>query len=105
MTLAEAAWALRNLDALASAPRVLRLGMGEADLRADLGLEPGPGELEMRPLRPAVVVASAAAGLTAPVGSTTTEFRDLDVVRESALRLHGLGFRAGPPSTPLRPRW
>jgi citrate lyase subunit beta/citryl-CoA lyase len=94
LPLVETAATLRQLDALASGPRVLRLGMGEADLRAELGLEPGPGELELLPLRSAVVVASVAAGLTAPVGSTTTEFRDLDAVRESAVRLRGLGFRA-----------
>lgn len=94
LPLVETAATLRQLDALASSPRILRLGMGEADLRAELGLESGPGELELLPLRSAVVVASAAAGLTAPVGSTTTEFRDLDAVRESAVRLRGLGFRA-----------
>jgi citrate lyase subunit beta/citryl-CoA lyase len=94
LPLVETAGALRRLDALAAAPRVLRLGMGEADLRAELGLEPGPAEVELLPLRSAVVVASAAAGLTAPVGSTTTQFRDLEAVRESALRLRALGFRA-----------
>jgi citrate lyase subunit beta/citryl-CoA lyase len=94
LPLVETAGALRRLDALAAAPRVLRLGMGEADLRAELGLESGPEELELLPLRSAVVVVSAAAGLTAPVGSTTTQFRDLAAVRDSAVRLRALGFRA-----------
>jgi citrate lyase subunit beta/citryl-CoA lyase len=94
LPLVETGSALRNLDALAASPRVLRLGMGEADLRAELGLEPGDDELELLPLRSAVVAASASAGITAPVGSTTTEFRDLTAVRTSATRLRRLGFRA-----------
>jgi citrate lyase subunit beta/citryl-CoA lyase len=92
--LIETAAALSRLDALARAPRVLRLGMGEADLVAELGLEPGDDETELLPARAAVVTASAAAGLLAPTASTTREFRDLQAVRTSTQRLRRLGFRA-----------
>jgi len=79
---------------IAAAPRVLRLGIGEADLAADLRLQPDPGRAELMPLRLQIVVASAAARIAAPVAPTATDFRDLDELRESTEALLRLGFRA-----------
>jgi citrate lyase subunit beta/citryl-CoA lyase len=94
LPLVESARALRGLDELAAAPRVVRLGMGEADLRAELGIDPSPDDREMLPLRMAVVVASAAAGIAPPVAPTSLDFRDLDALRDSTLALRRMGFRA-----------
>ncbi len=92
--LVESAEALLQLPELARHPRVLRLAVGEADLAADLRLRPSPGDPEFLPLRLQVVVASAAAGLQAPIGPVDTDFRDLDALRASTRRLSDLGFRA-----------
>lgn len=89
----ETARGLLSAAAVAAAPRVVRLGLGEADLAADLRL-PGPGGAEFLPLRLQVVVASAAAGAGAPAGPTSTDFRDLAALRDSTRALLALGFRA-----------
>lgn len=99
--LVEDAQALVTLATLAATPGLSHLGMGEADLRAQLHLDPGQHEAELRPLRLAVVVASAAAGIQPPVGATSTDFRDLDTLRASTTRLRRLGF-AG--RTAIHPR-
>lgn len=74
---------------LASAPRVVRLGVGEADLAAELGTDPEV----LGPLRLQVVVASAAAGIAAPVGPASVDFRDLRALRTGTEGLLRLGFR------------
>lgn len=90
----ETARGLLSLAGIAAAPRVARLGIGEADLAADLGLQPGPGQAELIPLRLQIVVASAAQGIGAPVGPASLDFRDPDALRESTQGLIRLGFRA-----------
>ncbi|GGM08333.1 HpcH/HpaI aldolase/citrate lyase family protein [Micromonospora yangpuensis] len=88
----ESARGLRRIDAIAAAPRMLLLGLGEADLVADLGLRPGPDGLELLPARFEVVAASAAAGLAAPVGPASVNYRDLDRLRAETTALRHLGF-------------
>ncbi|MET7399276.1 CoA ester lyase [Dactylosporangium sp. NPDC005572] len=90
--LLESAAAVLNAVELARAPRVARLQLGEADLRADLGLTPGPDERELLPIRSHVVVASAAAGIAPPVAPVSTDYRDLDALRSSTEALRRLGF-------------
>jgi citrate lyase subunit beta/citryl-CoA lyase len=92
--LVEDAVGLAELDAVATHARVLRFGMGEADLCADLGLLPGPDRSELAPYRAQVVAASARAGKQPPIGSTSTELRDLDSVRATTRALLRQGFRA-----------
>ena len=92
--LIETAAGLLEVTAIAGAPRVARLGIGEADLAAELGLRPGPAREELAPIRLQVVIASAARGIAAPAGATTTDFRDLDALRASSEALLRLGFRA-----------
>lgn len=91
--LVETAESVRRIDEIARAPWVSHLGIGEADLRAELGIEPSEHEVELAAIRSAVVVASAAAGIAAPVGPTSTDFRDLEALRKSTVRLRRLGFR------------
>ncbi|BAL90923.1 hypothetical protein AMIS_57030 [Actinoplanes missouriensis 431] len=91
--LLETPQALLAAAAIASAPRVTRLQIGEADLAAELGVTPGEDERELLLVRSAVVLASAAAGIEPPAAAVTTDFRDLDSLRRSTLALKRLGFR------------
>lgn len=92
--LLESAAAVLDARAIASAsPRVVRLQVGEADLRADIGVTLGPDERELLHVRSSIVLASAAAGIEPPVGPVSTNFRDLDALRESTQALARLGYR------------
>jgi citrate lyase subunit beta / citryl-CoA lyase len=86
---------------IAGTPRVARLIIGEADLAADLRLRLTDAREEMRPLRMQVVVASAAAGIGAPVGPVWADFQDLGELARSTQVLADLGFRA---RTAIHPR-
>ena len=90
--LLESARAVLRASELARAPRVQRLQIGEADLRADVGITPGPDERELLYARSHVVMASAAAGIKPPIAPVSTNFRDLDAFRESTHELARLGF-------------
>lgn len=91
--LLESAAAVLRAAEIAAAPRVARLQVGEADLRADIGVELGADERELLFVRSQVVLASAAAGIDPPVGPVTTNFRDLDALAESTRALARLGYR------------
>jgi citrate lyase subunit beta/citryl-CoA lyase len=93
LPLVETAQGLLDVARLARAPRVRRLGIGEADLIAELGLLPGADRDELAPLRLQVVVASAAARIAAPVAPTSTDFRDLEHFATTSRALQALGFR------------
>ena len=90
--LIESAAAVLRASELAEAPRVQRLQVGEADLRADLGVTLGPDESELLFVRSQVVLASAAAGIAPPIAPVSTNFRDLDAYRTSTEALGRLGF-------------
>lgn len=92
--LLESAAAVLDARAIAAAsPRVVRLQVGEADLRADIGVTLGDDERELLFVRSSVVLASAAAGIEPPVGPVSTNFRDLDVLRTSTEALARMGYR------------
>ena len=93
LALIETAAGLLSAPEVAAAGRVVRVGLGEVDLAAELGLAPSESRAELTPLRLQLVVASAAAGIAAPVGPTSTDFRDLDALRTSTGALFRLGFR------------
>lgn len=90
--LLESAAAVLRAPLIAAAPRVARLQVGEADLRADTGIAPGDDERELLWVRSQVVLASAAAGIDPPVAPVSTDFRDLDALRASTLALARLGY-------------
>jgi citrate lyase subunit beta/citryl-CoA lyase len=92
MPLVETARALASVDEIAAHPRVTVLQLGELDLAADLGLVAGADEQELLFARSRVVVASAAAGIEAPVGAVSPDFSDLDALRVTTQRLRRLGF-------------
>jgi citrate lyase subunit beta/citryl-CoA lyase len=94
--LVESARAVLEAPAMAAGPRVERLQLGELDLAADLGAEPGPDGLELHFARSQVVLASAAAAIGAPVGPVQADLHDTErFVRTTAvLRRMGFGSRA-----------
>lgn len=79
----------RAFDIARAHERVIGLGLGEADLRADLGVSRDAG-LSYARLR--VVVAARAAGLPGPTQSVYTDIRDLDGLRRSTEEGKGMGF-------------
>ncbi|MFI9402270.1 HpcH/HpaI aldolase/citrate lyase family protein [Nocardia sp. NPDC052316] len=91
--LLESAAAVLDARAIAAGPRVARLQLGEADLRAELGIEPSADDRELLAVRAQVVLASAAAGIAAPLGPVSTDFRDPQRLRESTWALARMGFR------------
>jgi citrate lyase subunit beta/citryl-CoA lyase len=102
LALVETARGVRTLDAITTAPRVVRLGLGEADLAGELNLRPDADRTELWPIRSEVVVASAAAGLLSPVGPVHTAIRDEDGLRRSTELLLRQGFRARSAITPAQ---
>jgi citrate lyase subunit beta/citryl-CoA lyase len=70
-------------------PHVSGIGLGEADLRADLGVTTEPG---LAWARSRIVSAAAAAGLESPAMSVYTDVRDLDGLRSSCLIGRDLGL-------------
>lgn len=93
MPLIETAAALAGVNAIAAAPRVKRLMIGEMDLGAELGIHHEDEELWL-PIRLQLVVASAAAGLPGPVGPVARDFTDLEGLRDTTRRLRRTGFTA-----------
>ena len=91
--LLESAGAVDRIDEIATAPRIRRLQLGEADLVADLGIEPASDERELLWVRSRAVFASAAAGIDPPVAPVSTNFRDMEAFRVSTSALKRLGYR------------
>lgn len=90
--LVESAAGLLNLAEIAASPRVIRLMLGEQDLRADLGL---PRDMDGKVLdhaRNLVIVACAAAGIAAPIASVEVDFTDLLKFEESTFGFLRHGF-------------
>ena len=93
--LVESASALLELATMTSLPRLTTLGVGEADLLADLRMTRSPGSTAaLDAVRSQIVVHCAAAGRHAPVAPTSTDFRDLDAFAASSRHLFDLGFRS-----------
>ena len=100
--LVETAAGLLAAVELASTDGVVRLAIGEADLGAELGVTLGDDGTEMLYARSQLVVASAAAGIDAPMGPVLTDFRDHDSLRRSSEALARLGFGSRPAIHPAQ---
>jgi len=100
VALVEHAEGLRDAVSVAGHARVDRLGIGEADLAADLGLVPGPEREELWAYRAQVVLACTLARCGRPVGPVETDLRDSDLLERSTRRLLRQGFRARTALTP-----
>ena len=92
MPLVETARAVLDVAEIAAVPGVTQLQVGEADLRADLGVTFGPDESELLVVRQRAVIVSAAMGLLPPVAPVSVEFRDLDAFRAGTERLARMGY-------------
>jgi citrate lyase subunit beta/citryl-CoA lyase len=96
--LIETARGVLDVRRVAEGPRVLRLGIGEADLAGELGLQADPetGDLAagFAAIRSQVVVASAAAGIRPPVGPVETVLRHDERLARTTQVLLRQGFRA-----------
>ena len=79
----------RAAELAAASELVCGLGLGEADLAADLLVDRDEG---LSWARGAVVVAARAAGLPAPVQSVWTDVADLDGLRDSSRAGRATGF-------------
>ena len=90
----ESARSVHEAFEIAAHPAVRGIMLGEADLRADLGLpRGGAADAGLALARQTVVLASRASGLGAPVGSAFTRLDDLDGLRASTELQRDLGFR------------
>ena len=88
--LLETALGIERAHAVATAHPSLRgIAIGEADLRADLGVRDDAG---LDYSRSRVVVAARAAGLAPPTQSVHPDIRDLDGLAASCARGRALGF-------------
>ena len=92
MPLIETGRAVFSVADLASVAGVTQLQVGEADLRADLGVTFGEDESELLLVRQRVIIVTAALGLLPPVAPVSVEFRDLAAFRTSTERLARMGF-------------
>ena len=92
--LIESAQGVLDAVGLAAHHRVDRLAIGEADLTAELGINPAAGIHGLWPLRMQLVVASAAAAIAAPVAPVQTDIADLEQLRLSSQDLAAAGFGA-----------
>jgi citrate lyase subunit beta / citryl-CoA lyase len=92
MPLIETGRAVFTVADLAGVAGVTQLQVGEADLRADLGVTFGPDESELLLVRQRVVIVSSALNLLPPVAPVSVEFRDLDVFRASTQALARMGY-------------
>ena len=90
----ESAAGLAALDLLAGSPQVLRLVFGNLDFQADLGMACDADEVELQPVRLALVLASRRACLVAPVDGVTPGTGDMAQVQADAGRSRRSGFGA-----------
>lgn len=90
--LVEDARGLLTLDAIASVPRVHKLGIGRVDLMRSLRMTVDPEGAEITKFLVDLVVASAAAGIDAPLASLYQVADDLEGLRETTKRMRSLGF-------------
>jgi len=87
--LIESALGLTRINELAHISGVASIGLGEADLRADLGCD----EAGLAYPRSLVIVAARTAGLSAPSMSVYPDIRDLAGLAASCAIGRALGFR------------
>ncbi len=92
LALIESASGVAAVTEIASHRRVHRLGLGEADLIADLNMSPSPERVELMPIRVSFVVASAVARIDQPVGPAFVDIGDEQGLERSSEQLRRLGF-------------
>jgi citrate lyase subunit beta/citryl-CoA lyase len=90
--LIESATGIFNAREIASADRVSRLQIGEADLAAELGISGAGSEDSKMFARNMIVYASSSAGINPPVAAVSPDFKNLEDFRKSTLHFKELGY-------------
>lgn len=94
IALIESAEGVLKAPEIARHPAVVTLALGEVDLAGDTGIMPGPDQGEWLPIRAQVVLATAAAGRSAPIGPVAVRWDEPEALRESTERLLRIGFES-----------
>ncbi|HEX2151953.1 MAG TPA: CoA ester lyase, partial [Stellaceae bacterium] len=90
----ETASGLERLGAILTAgTRVRRIAFGAGDFTLDVNMVWSRGESELAPARAAIVTASRAAGIEAPLDTVWVDLTDPDGLEASARTALGLGFQ------------
>jgi citrate lyase subunit beta/citryl-CoA lyase len=92
VALVETAAGVLRAEEIARATGVALLMLGPVDLAAELGCERSPTGEELLLARSQLVLASAAAGIAAPIDGPCTDVADPGVLRAEALHARRLGF-------------
>lgn len=91
IALVETARGIRDADAIASAPGVIRIALGNVDLSAELGVDL-TSNTALAYARGRLVMASAAAGIAAPADGVTTTFDSAVTLDADLAVARDLGF-------------
>jgi citrate lyase subunit beta / citryl-CoA lyase len=91
IALVETARGVQSVDAVAATPGVERLALGTVDLAAELGVDPASSPA-LAYSRGRLVIASAAAGIAAPIDGVTTALGDVDSLASDTRAARALGF-------------
>lgn len=94
LPLIESLSGLDAADLLARSPQVLRLVLGHLDLQVDLGMQCGPNQAELAPVRFALLASSRRASLAPPVDGVTPETRNAHLLQDDLSRARAMGFGA-----------
>ncbi|MBN3858577.1 CoA ester lyase [Paraburkholderia sp. Ac-20340] len=92
LALIETATGVLEAREIATAPNVARLVLGSVDLMLNLGVTNDREPLDAS--RSMLVLASASAGIAAPVDGVCTSITDLDLVKADTERARSFGFAA-----------
>ncbi len=92
LPLIESLAGLDAIDTIASAPRVERLAFGHLDFQLDLGIEVGPDEAALIPVRMAITMATRRAHLAPPVDGVTVNTQDETTLKSDIARAQQMGF-------------
>jgi citrate lyase subunit beta/citryl-CoA lyase len=92
LPLIESLAGLDAIDTIASAPRVERLAFGHLDFQLDLGIEVGPDEAALIPVRMAITMATRRAHLAPPVDGVTVNTQDEATLQSDIVRAQQMGF-------------
>ncbi len=93
LALIEEAKGVRDVYAIAEHPAVFALAIGVADMSAALGLSAYGDGLHLLFVRSQLVVASAAAGIRAPIDGPCLDVRDHDALERETSAARALGLR------------
>jgi citrate lyase subunit beta/citryl-CoA lyase len=89
----ESAEGLHAIDAVATAPGVVRLAFGHLDFQVDVGMQASEDERELDSVRLAIVMASRRANLAPPVDGVTVALDDEARLKADLERGKRLGLR------------